>query len=233
MTSSRKTVAKTPVATWIGLGVALFGILLARWFSSLFFPPLSVAIAAGGATLTNRFMAGEALIWLCVALLLLLVRWGERRPFSSVGLGNRPLLKRSVPWGVLLAVLCAGVGAVVSTLTHFQGGETVQALLKLPLWLVLVVVMTAGIAEELFYRGYAIERLEQLGLNRYLAGGIPLLVFGLAHATNGLANVLIALALGAVLTVFYFWRRDLVANMIGHFLVDFVSVVPVWLAAHH
>jgi len=31
--------------------------------------------------------------------------------------------------------------------------------------------------------------------------------------------------LGAVLTLFYLWRRDLVANMIGHFMVDFIANV--------
>jgi membrane protease YdiL (CAAX protease family) len=37
----------------------------------------------------------------------------------------------------------------------------------------------------------------------------------------------IALALGAILSGFYLLRRDLVANMIAHFLVDFIAnVVP-------
>jgi hypothetical protein len=71
-----------------------------------------------------------------------------------------------------------------------------------------LVVLRAGIVEELFYRGYAIERLQLLGLNRWLAAVIPLLIFGFGHGTNGWANVVLALALGAVLTAFYLWRRD-------------------------
>jgi membrane protease YdiL (CAAX protease family) len=43
--------------------------------------------------------------------------------------------------------------------------------------------------------------------------------------TGGWANIVIALALGGILAVFYLWRRDLAANMIGHFLVDFVGNV--------
>jgi uncharacterized protein len=90
-----------------------------------------------------------------------------------------------------------------------------------------VIVLRAGVLEELFYRGYAIERLEGLGLNRFWAGTIPLLIFGVAHWTGGWANIVIALVLGAVLTLFYIWRRDLVANMIGHFAVDFIgNVLP-------
>ena len=42
-----------------------------------------------------------------------------------------------------------------------------------------------------------------------------------------LYGIVIALVLGAVLTLFYLWRRDLVANMIGHFTVDFIgNVLP-------
>ena len=38
-------------------------------------------------------------------------------------------------------------------------------------------------------------------------------------------TVIFALALGAVLTAVYLWRRDLVANMIGHFMIDSISVL--------
>jgi membrane protease YdiL (CAAX protease family) len=90
-------------------------------------------------------------------------------------------------------------------------------------WLLVFIVFRAGVVEELFYRGYAIERIESLGLNRFLAVVIPLTIFGVAHWTGGWANILIALALGVILSVFYVWRRDLVANMIAHFLVDFIG----------
>jgi membrane protease YdiL (CAAX protease family) len=139
--------------------------------------------------------------------------------------GRAIFVANSILWGAILTVLCGAVGAVVASLTHFKGGEMGQALSKLPFWLVILVVLRAGVVEELFYRGYAIERLQLLGLNRYWAGVIPLLIFGFGHGTNGFVNIILALALGAVLMLVYLWRRDLVANMIGHFMVDFISVV--------
>ena len=222
MTPSSATGPKASAATWLGLFVALFGILIVRWAVSLFYPEFSFL-----ATIWK-----ESLIWVCVVALVLIIRRGEHLSLKSVNLGTAPL-RSSLLWGGILAVLCALVGGVVASLTHFQGGAMGEALARFPLWLVILIVLRAGVVEELFYRGYAIERLQSLGLNRYWAGTIPLLIFGFAHGTNGWANIILALALGAVLTIVYLWRRDLVANIIGHFLVDFVSVVLPRFIPHH
>ncbi len=212
---------KRPAVTLAGLFIALFGIVIVRWAVWPFYPGFSFI-----STLWK-----ESLIWLCVLGLILVIRRGEGLSLRSVNLGTAPL-KNSVLWGGILVVLCALVGGMVANLTHFHGGEMGEGLAKLPLWLVFLVVLRAGVVEELFYRGYAIERLQALGLNRWLAGLIPLFIFAFAHGTNGWANVLLALALGAVLMVVYLWRRDLLANMIGHFLVDFLGVVLPRLLSH-
>lgn len=219
--SSSTTVPRANGATWIGLLIALFGLLIVRWLAGLVWPGYGF----------NATICKEVAIWLCVILLFVVMRRGEAMPVSSIGLGTAPVGK-SILWGILLAIVCMIVGGVIASMTHFNGGDLGAALFKLPLWLVILVVVRAGVVEELFYRGYAIERLQLLGLNRYLAGAIPLLIFGFAHVTNGWANVILALALGVVLTAFYLWRRDLVANMIGHFLVDFISVVLPRLLPH-
>ena len=211
---SGRTEPKVTAATWAGLFIALFGILIVRWAVSLFYPGFSFA----------AMLWKESLIWLCVIALLFIMRRGERLPLRSIGLGTAPV-KNSILWGGILVVLCGLVGSAVAVLTHFRGGETGEALAKFPLWLVFLIILRAGVVEELFYRGYAIERLQLLGLNRYWAGVIPLLIFGFAHWTNGWANVVLALALGAVLTAVYLRRRDLIANMIGHCMIDSISVL--------
>ena len=203
-------------ATWLGLFIALFGILIIRATVYLFYPPYSFPAA----------LWRESLNWICAIALLFIIRFGERLPFRSVGIGCTTI-KSSLGWGAIIAVVCLVLAAVIVALTHYNGGESGAALGKLPLWLITTIVLRAGVLEELFYRGYAIERLEALGLNRFWAGTIPLLIFAVAHWTGGWANIVIALVLGAVLTLFYLWRRDLVANMIGHFVVDFIgNVLP-------
>ena len=208
-----KTISK---ATWLGLFVALFGMLIARQAVSYFWPTLTFASA----------IWKESLIWLCVIALIIIIRRGERLPFTSVGLGTSAWWK-SVLWGLLITVVCGGVGFVIARATGYGGNDNpaAAAFSKLPVWLIVLIVIRAGIAEELFFRGYAIERLEMLGLGRFAAVAIPLVIFAVGHWTGGAANILIALALGLILSLFYVWRRDLVANMIAHFLVDLLANV--------
>jgi membrane protease YdiL (CAAX protease family) len=207
---------KVSSATWIGLFISLFGMLIIRQTVSHFWPTLSFTAAVWK----------ESLIWLSAAALLVLVRRGEGLPLRSIGIGTSRWWK-SILWGLIIAVLCALVGFALAHLTHYGHGPGSAAFEKLPLWLITLIVLRAGVVEELFYRGYAIERLQALGLGRFLSAAIPLVIFAIAHWTGGWANIVIALALGAILAGFYLWRRDLVANMIGHGLVDFVgNVLP-------
>ena len=219
MTSPTETsvpVKRTPVATWLGLFVAIFGMLIARQAVNYFWPTPGFVPA----------VIKEAGMWVVALLILVIVKVGEGLPLSSIGLGTARWGK-SMLWGLLLGIVCLVVAAALVALTGYTGGELGKAMGRLPLWLVSLIVVRAGVVEELCYRGYAIERLHALGLPRGVAAAVPLVIFGFGHWTGGWANILIALVLGGILAVFFIWRRDLLANMIGHWFVDFVgNVVP-------
>jgi membrane protease YdiL (CAAX protease family) len=201
-------------ATWVGLFISLFGMLLIRQVFRL------ISLTPGASLVTAR----EILIFASAAVLLLIVTCWEKLPLTSIGLGTSVWWK-SVLWGLVTAVVCAGAALVLIKLTGYGHGKAADAFDRLPLWLVSLVCLRAGIVEELFYRGYAIERLRSLGLGRFAAALIPLLIFAVGHYTGGTANILIALVLGGILTGFYLWRCDLVSNIIAHTLVDFVANV--------
>lgn len=202
------------VITWIGLFLALFGMLIVRQIVNHYWPTADFTSAA----------IKEAGMWLVAVLLLLIIKLGERLPLSSIGFSTARLGK-SILWGLLLGIVCLVVAGGLVALTGFTGGEAGKAFGKLPTWLLSLIVLRAGVVEELCYRGYAIERLHALGLPRGFAAGVPLIIFGVGHWTGGWANIVIALVLGAILALYFIWRRDLLANMIGHWFVDFVSNV--------
>ena len=201
-------------ATWVGLFLSLLVMLLVRQAVSYFWPTLTFTAA----------IWKETLLWVSAITLLFIIRRGERLPLTSIGLGTSCWWK-SILWGLVIAVASAAAGGVLAALTGYGHGPGSAAFEKLPLWLITLIVLRAGVVEELFYRGYAIERLQAVGLKPAWAAGIPLVIFALGHWTGGAANILIALVLGAILSAFYLWRRDLVANMIGHGTVDFVANV--------
>ena len=204
------------VITWIGLFIALFGMLIVRQIVNHYWPAADFASAA----------IKEAGMWFVAVLLLLIIKLGEGLPLSSIGF-TTVRVGKSILWGFLLGIVCLVVAGGLVAVTHFTGGEAGKAFEKLPTWLLFLIVARAGIVEELCYRGYAIERLHAIGLPRGLAAGVPLIIFGVGHWTGGWANIVIALVLGAILALYFVWRRDLLANMIGHWLVDFVgNVLP-------
>lgn len=205
---------KVSRATWVGLAIALFAMLAVRQVITFFVPE---------PTFTSALLK-ESLIWVSALALIVIIRRGEHLPMRSIGLGTARWWK-SILWGFIIATVSAVTLLALAYLTGYGHGPGSAGFEKLPLWLITAIVFRAGVVEELFYRGYAIERLQMIGLGRFWSVAIPLVIFSLGHWTGGAANILIAFAAGLILTGFYLWRRDLVANMIGHGLVDFVANV--------
>jgi CAAX protease family protein len=201
-------------ATWAGLAISLFAMVAIRQVFVFFVPETTFASA----------LLKEGLIWVNAVALIVIIRRGEHLPIRSIGLGTARWWK-SILWGLVIAIVSAVAVGALAYLTSYGHGPGSAAFEKLPLWLITAIVLRAGVVEELFYRGYAIERLRLIGLGRFWSIAIPLVIFSLGHWSGGAANILIAFAAGLILTGFYLWRRDLVANMVGHGLVDFVANV--------
>lgn len=95
----------------------------------------------------------------------------------------------------------------------------------------LCLALRAGVIEEIFYRGIAIEQLTNLTGNRGFAAGLAVVFFVLSHALHfDWVHLIPIAAVGTVLTVLYLWRHDLWANMIAHVAVDGAGLVT--LALH-
>jgi len=207
-----------PGRSWTiaGLLLALLGIPLIATAFRLGFSPLTPAL-----TVTR-----ELAMFAGTGLLLWLVRRGEGMPWSSIGL-REISIGRGVLWVLLGLIVCAIVtvlGLVLIQATGLPFGHAAPAI-PTPLWITALVVLRAGIVEEIGFRGYAIERLEGLTGNRWLAVALPLIVFAAFHGTQGLGGILLAFLLGGVLSGLYVWKRNLWVNMSVHFLVDFIPNV--------
>ena|ERR1039458_1324194 len=65
--------------------------------------------------------------------------------------------------------------------------------------------------------------LRAMGAGRFFSAVLPLFVFALGHHVGAWADVVQPLVLGGILTGFYLWRHDLVANVLAHTLVDLIG----------
>ncbi len=134
---------------------------------------------------------------------------------------------KSILWGLLAAVACGGAAVIIVKVLRVSHEGSSATFDRSPLWLVTLIMFRAGMVEELYYRGYAIERFRAMRLGKLASAAIPLIIFAAGHYTGGISNVAIALVMGGLLSGFFLWRRDLVACMVAHTLIDFLAnVVP-------
>ena len=169
----------------------------------------------------------EGIYWLCTLALVGFVRIVERRPFSSIGL-NRPTWKTGVFGIVGAAAMVAGMATIYIVIFPVLGvsaNESMTASIKsMPLWFRIFLILRAAAFEELFYRGFMIERLTELTRLRWPAALVSLGAFTLAHVNGwGWAHLMIAGFGGIVLTMLYLIRKDLACNMLAHFVTDAVA----------
>lgn len=202
--------------TYVGLAIALFGA-----------PAVVVLfkLAGFGRADFEATVVRELIILALVAILFWIIRTREKLPLSSIGLRRQKIVP-TLLWSLaamLLFVLGIAACLLAFPLIGLSYGSSPGP--ALPLGVSLLLYARAGIAEEVFYRGYAIERIEALTGSRAIAAAVPLLIFAGSHFSQGIAGILITFVIGAIATAIYFWKRNLLILIIAHFMVDFIPNV--------
>jgi membrane protease YdiL (CAAX protease family) len=104
------------------------------------------------------------------------------------------------------------------------GAKTVDSLLPQSLPEVLIWIatcITAGICEEMGFRGYVQRQLHALSGSVALSVLGQGLIFGLFHAYQGWKNVVVISVLGVLFGALAAWRGNLRANIVAHAWSDF------------
>jgi uncharacterized protein len=176
-----------------------------------------------------RLLAAQTALVLLVVAVLWLAHKAEGLGWEELGL-KRPNLT-SVLLGIALAAFFVYLygPAIYWLMSRLRLGGFERGLEKLqglPVWYLLLAIVVGGSAEEVLYRGYAFERLASITGSIWLAGVIPLGLFGVAHVPMwGWPAAGTMLLSGGILTAWYAWHRDLTVNIIAHCLTDFVGIV--------
>jgi len=203
--------------TWLGLALSLLG-------------PGAVALLS---TRQPTSLCASA-SWLAVFILLVaavatIARRGEKLTWAEIGFGRVSWL--SIPHGVALALFFILVfGPIASWVLGSVGLGSFNAgrgwLAALPAWYLWLTILIVAAGEEWLYRGYAIERLQVLTGNAWLAGAVSLVAFGIAHLPLwGIGVTLTTLVSGGIFTALYIWRRDVSFLILAHVVTDLYGLV--------
>jgi membrane protease YdiL (CAAX protease family) len=180
-------------------------------------------------------------------LLLALVLWGAR--LSGTGLRQLLGVRRAGAvemwtdfaialgfWFASLIVL--GAVAFLLRLAHLhpediRGVVTQMApasLTELAIWIALSI--SAGICEELLFRGYLQQQFTALTRRIWLGIAISAVFFGLSHGYEGASGMLLIVLYGSFFGILAYLRRSLRAGIFAHAWHDSVSGIVLYLGAH-
>ena len=203
-------VRRTLLGLAIGLAAPFFGVVIA------------FTLRAAG-TLESQGVRILLVIgwdWVIAIAVVMFVLRVEKRPLSSIGfrwprwtyIATTPL------WWFLGAVMTAAL--VIPLRDHLDTGPA-EAITALPLVARIAIVFTAPITEEIFFRGYVVERVGELTRRLWVAGVLSTLVFAALHIPYyGVLPGLVRIPLSALLTIRYIRSRSLGPPIALHFLID-------------
>jgi membrane protease YdiL (CAAX protease family) len=125
----------------------------------------------------------------------------------------------ALPFWLLWEGAAYGAHWLLSGATGTGSARSVDSLLprSVPEILVWIAVsVTAGICEELAFRGFLQRQIHALSGNIIVAVAAQGLVFGLFHSYQGWRNVVVISVLGALYGALAAWRRNVRANIVVH-----------------
>ncbi|HTV14277.1 MAG TPA: CPBP family intramembrane glutamic endopeptidase [Acidobacteriaceae bacterium] len=197
-------------------------------------------IGALSAHHVQRYLTGIGVEW----LLFLLVWWGLRMKRVSLAevFGFRrgleawgeDLAAAAIFWIISLAILaCIGI---LAQLLHLTSPQKALAALaprnaqEILLWITLS--CTAGIVEELTFRGYLLRQFAAPAHSLAVGVVASSLIFGIAHGYEGAAGMLAIGVYGALFCALALLRRSLRPGMIAHAWHDIFSGLMLALVHH-
>jgi membrane protease YdiL (CAAX protease family) len=128
-----------------------------------------------------------------------------------------------VPFLFVWEGMAYGVSRFLAGIAGPDSAKTVDSLLPQSVIEILIWIatsITAGICEEMVFRGFLQRQLHALSGNIAVAVLGQGLVFGLFHSYQGWRNVVVISVLGTLYGALAAWRRNLRINIVAHAFTD-------------
>lgn len=133
---------------------------------------------------------------------------------------------------VFLLYLSSIGAAIFSAITVLLGEHESNAMMKTIIAIItghqvtiFFIALTAGVTEELIFRGYLLTRLSQWFRNNVAAIIVSSLLFAALHYKYGSPRELIfTFLIGMIFSIYYIKYRNIKAIIVTHFLIDYINM---------
>jgi len=91
--------------------------------------------------------------------------------------------------------------------------------------MIFFLALTAGVTEELIFRGYLLTRMSQWFKNEVAAVIVSSLLFAALHYKYGsLRELIFTFLIGVIFSIYYIKYRNIKAIIVTHFLIDYINM---------
>ena len=181
------------------------------------------------------YMLAELGFWLLLLVMILWIYFVEKRTIASIG-WKKCTIKTvfgGLGLGLVLFILFGISNVVIQAIGLELNQEIAEMISGKSIPVLFLLVLRAAVVEEVLYRAYAFERINELTKSKWVAGLVPLIMFMLVHLSWGIGHLLFIFIAGGLLTLMYVSKRNLALNIIAHFTVDVIAlaVLPMMLGS--
>jgi hypothetical protein len=187
----------------------------------------SLAPLTGGHGRVASYLAVMCFEWLLVAFIWWGIRLRNLRLGDLVG-GSWFKLQhvlRDLGIAVLFLIAANLLLGLMGYLLKSSPNQAVREIFPhggLEIAIYLLLTLTAGICEEIIFRGYLQRQFAALTRNALAGLVLQGVAFGLAHGYQGAKLVLMISVFGCTFGLLAAWRRSLRPGMVAHFVQDAV-----------
>jgi len=173
------------------------------------------------------YMLSELAFWLLLLVMILWIYFVEKRTITSIGWKKMTIKLTfvAIGLGLVLFIVFGFANVIIQKLGLELNQEIAEMISSKSIPVLFLLVLRASVVEEVLYRAYAFERINELTKSKWVAGLVPLIMFMLIHLSWGVGHLLFIFIAGGLLTLMYVSKRNLALNIIAHFTVDVIALV--------
>jgi membrane protease YdiL (CAAX protease family) len=176
----------------------------------------------------DNILLREVGLWLLLLFSMILwIYFVEKRTIASIGW--KKVTTKTVFVGIgfgLVAFVLFGISNVIIQAMGLQLSQEVAELFaSQPIFVLMIIALRAAVVEEVLYRGYAFERINELTKSKWIAALVPVFIFMLAHLSWGIGHLVFIFFAGGLFMLLYISKRNLGLVMIAHLVTDIIAML--------